>query len=61
MFPDGSGPAEFMNLSFEQVEPLLVAGGLTPAAVAAVAAELADPDRWFPFLAMHSGWGRRPA
>jgi SAM-dependent methyltransferase len=61
MFPGGSGLAEFMSLSFEQVEPLLVAGGLTPAALAAVAAELADPDHWFPFLAMHSGWSRRPA
>jgi hypothetical protein len=43
------------------MKPLLGSDAGAVEACAAVERDLADPTKWFPFLAMVCAWGRRPA
>lgn len=60
-FNGGSPMARFWTLSLEQLTPLLCADGTPEDLLSAFAAELADPDLWFPSFAAVSAWGYRPS
>lgn len=52
--------AELMQLTFEQMTPMLVMAGVKEADVEGAIADLGDPGRWFPGLVTVAGWGSAP-
>jgi len=47
-------------MTWEQLTPLLVEGGMPPERITQATSQLYDPGRWFPTCALIAGWGRRP-
>ncbi len=61
IFPGGSPWAQFAAMTVEQLTPLLLDDGVSAEQIAAFNAELSDPTRWFPSVAVVAAWGRRPS
>ncbi len=60
LYPGGSPPARFMQITLEQAQEKVAFGAAERAVIEATIAELDDRDRWFPPVAMVGAWGRRP-
>ncbi len=58
--PGGTIWPELVIVSMEQLTPLLVADGFSADRIATAIADLSDPNRWFPSVALVSAWGHRP-
>lgn len=57
--PGGALWPRLVAITWEQMAPLLHAGGVTADVIAAGTTELSDPARWFPSAALIAAWGRR--
>ncbi|MGQ0466307.1 MAG: class I SAM-dependent methyltransferase [Sporichthyaceae bacterium] len=59
MGPGGSAGPELLALTILQLRDRLLAGGATAEELDEWTATLADPDQWFPFIALTAAWARR--
>ena len=61
MFNGRSPMAVFLDMSIEQLTPLMTHRGMSADRIGRARADLQDPEKWFPAYALVSAWGMRAA
>lgn len=61
IFPGGGLWSKLVDMTWEQLTPLLADAGFAPERIAKATSELYDADRWFPACGLVAASGRRPA
>jgi SAM-dependent methyltransferase len=60
IFRGGGLWSKLVDMTWEQLTPLLTGAGVTPELIAKATADVYDPNRWFPGCGLVAASGRRP-